>query len=53
MTNPKSIAVLAVAMAALVAVMSFSIAVDGAEEPEYDQDLGTKYSYEIQFSFTG
>ncbi len=53
MTNPKSIAVLAVAMAALVAVMSFSIAVDGVEEPEYDQDLGTKYSYEIQFSFTG
>lgn len=54
MTNiSKTIAVLAVAMAALVAVMSFSIPSDGAEEPEYDQDIGVLYGYVVQFVFTG
>ncbi len=48
----KSI-VLAVAMAALVAVMSFSVTdTDGADQ-EYDQDLGVMYGYVMQFVFTG
>lgn len=51
--NSKSIAVLAVAMAALVAVMSFSMPADAADEPEYDSDLGVMYGYTMQFVFTG
>ena len=51
--NSKSIAVLAVAMAALVAVMSFSMPTDAADEPEYDSDLGVMYGYTMQFVFTG
>lgn len=51
--NSKSIAVLAVAMAALVAVMSFSMPTDAANEPEYDSDLGVMYGYTMQFVFTG
>lgn len=54
MTNlNKSIVVLAVAMAALVAVMTFSMPVDAAEEQEYDQDMGVLYGYTLQFVFTG
>lgn len=51
--NSKSIAVLAVAMAVLVAVMSFSMPTDAADEPEYDSDLGVMYGYTMQFVFTG
>ena len=40
-------------MAAILAVMSFSMPADAAEEQEYDQDLGTLYGYTIQFAFTG
>ena len=45
----------AVAIAAVLAfTVSFSAAsVDAAEEQEYDTDLGQKWSYEIQFVFTG
>lgn len=54
MTNTtKSIAVLAVAMMAFVAIMSFSIPSDGTDEPAYDQDLGIMYGYVVQFVFTG
>lgn len=52
--NHKSIAVLAVAMAAIVAVMSFSMPAEAAEEDQdYDQDLGVMYGYVVQFVFTG
>ena len=45
----------AVAIAAVLAlIVCFStVSVDVVEEQEYDTDLGQKWSYEIQFVFTG
>lgn len=50
--NHRPIVLLAVAIAAVLAVVSLSTVVD-ADEQEYDQDLGTMYGYTIQFVFTG
>ena len=45
----------AVAFAAVLAltVCFAAVSVDAVEEQEYDTDLGQKWSYEIQFVFTG
>lgn len=42
---------IALAMMTLVSILSLPTA--SAEEPEFDQDLGEKYSMKIQFIFTG